>query len=148
MLEKTDSLINDVLELLTEIDNNFPSITNEYLVKIALIYFNLDVETVLKDWLANNDVSKAKFSNMFDFCNFYNTNFNNPNITKLKEIYKKFDLQWPKLSNSDETAYHNIILARNKINHNPYNSLSVNFNEIKLALEIAKKILKPFEKKK
>ncbi len=148
MLEKTDSLINDVLELLTKIDNNFPSVTNEYLVKIALIYFNLDVETTLKEWLKNNNnlISIiSEFNNIRNFCEFYKTNFNNPNTSKLKAIYDKFGLTWPELDDSEVTAYNNIITARNDMNHDPFRSLKVNFTDIQGAFIIAEKILNPFK---
>lgn len=144
MLEKTTALIEDVSELSVAIEDKFKSVTNEHLVKIALIYFSLDVETYLKEYFSKEKLI-SKFNNIRDFCNFYKNNFNNPDIDNLKAIYKKFGLEWPKLDDSEMAAYDNIIVARNGINHDPLLSLSINFDEIKGALKVAMKILKKLE---
>ena len=153
MLERTNSLIQDVSKISDKIAGESPSVISEYLVKIALIYFNLDIETALKDWLRKNNnllITKISgFNNMRDFCSFYNNNFNNPNIEKLKKIYEKFDLCWPEgLADSDVINYNNIIEARNAINHDPYISLKVDFAEIRDAFETAEKILGSLQEKK
>lgn len=152
MLERTKTLIEDVSNISSAINNVSPNFTGEYLVKIALIYFNLDVETALKGWLNNNNslitiISKFN-NNIRDFCNFYNTNFNNPNIEKLNAICQKFGLCSPKLDYSEVTIYNNIIKARNEVSHDPYSRLNVSLEEIKTALETAEKILKFLEKQR
>ncbi len=139
MLHFTNTIIEDIEDLIESgIDEGSP-IINDYLAKHLIIAFSSEVEKHLKI-LLERKIRALPEGQIFKYCRMCNK-IRNPKYKDIRSFLKDLSIPQPDLTDDQKTIYTNVIKNRDTIAHDIQATVDYTFQQIKIAVNVAEIIL-------
>lgn len=139
ILHFTNTIIDDIEQLIYDgVDAGSP-IINDYLAKHLIIAFSSEVEKHLKI-LLETKIKTLPDGQIFKYCRMCNK-IRNPKYKDIKSFFKDLSIPLPDLTDDQKAIYTNVIKNRDSIAHDIQSTVNYTFPQIKKAVSVAEIIL-------